>query len=38
MDDFIPKNPGKIELIFFLLQLLREKGQYPKNTGKIELI
>jgi len=38
MDSFIPKNTGKIEFIFFLLKLLREKGQYPKNTGKIEFL
>jgi len=38
MDSFIPKNTGKIEFIFFLLKLLREKERYPKNTGKIEFI
>ena len=37
MDDFIPKNTGKIEKNFFQLPLLREKERYPKNTGKIEL-
>ena len=36
MDDFIPKNTGKIENNFLKLPLLREKGKYPKNTGKIE--